>query len=52
MQLQFDDRQYKITLPKKVLEALGWKKGDKITIKADSFSELSISNLTLQKRSK
>ncbi|MBI3034602.1 AbrB/MazE/SpoVT family DNA-binding domain-containing protein [Candidatus Woesearchaeota archaeon] len=30
--LQFDERQYKLTLPKKLLEAIGWKKGDEIAI--------------------
>ncbi|MBI2574597.1 AbrB/MazE/SpoVT family DNA-binding domain-containing protein [Candidatus Woesearchaeota archaeon] len=30
--LQFDGRQFKLTLPKKLLEALGWKKGDEVFI--------------------
>jgi len=36
VKLQFDNnQQYKITLPKPICEAKGWKKGDKIDIKLD-----------------
>ncbi len=34
--LQFDERQFKLTLPKKLLEALGWKKGDDISIELEN----------------
>ncbi len=43
--LQHDtNNQFKITLPKKVLEALGWKKGDEIKIELDSFNNLILKN--------
>ncbi|MBI3051086.1 AbrB/MazE/SpoVT family DNA-binding domain-containing protein [Candidatus Woesearchaeota archaeon] len=48
--LQFDERQFKLTLPKKVLEALGWEKGDRVLIEASSFAELRIKNTTLAER--
>ena len=36
MKLQFDkNNQYKLTLPKALIEAKGWKKGDEIDIKLD-----------------
>ncbi len=44
--LQFDERQFKLTLPKKLLEALGWKKGDDISM------ELENSKIILQNKSK
>ncbi len=46
--LQFDERQYKLTLPKKLLEALGWKKGDRISIRIDN-SEIILNNHSLLK---
>jgi bifunctional DNA-binding transcriptional regulator/antitoxin component of YhaV-PrlF toxin-antitoxin module len=33
--LQFDGKQYKLTMPKKLLEAIGWRKGDKINFELD-----------------
>ena len=36
VKLQFDNnKQFKVTLPKQVLLALGWKKGDSIDISLD-----------------
>jgi bifunctional DNA-binding transcriptional regulator/antitoxin component of YhaV-PrlF toxin-antitoxin module len=36
VKLQFDlNKQYKITLPKAIIEAKGWKKGDKVRISLD-----------------
>ncbi len=42
--LQYDERQFKLTLPKKLLEALGWKKGDKIIIQLGSQGEIILNN--------
>lgn len=37
MKLQFDNnKQYKITLPKALIDAKGWKKGARIKIELDS----------------
>jgi len=36
VKLQYDNnKQFKITLPKSIVEAKGWKKGDIIKIKLD-----------------
>lgn len=36
MKLQFDkNNQYKLTLPKVLIEAKGWKKGDEVEIKLE-----------------
>ena len=36
VKLQFDlNKQYKITLPKALIEALGWKKGNEVKVKLD-----------------
>jgi bifunctional DNA-binding transcriptional regulator/antitoxin component of YhaV-PrlF toxin-antitoxin module len=41
VKLQFDNnQQFKITLPKQILLAKGWKKGDKINIELDSTGNL------------
>lgn len=46
MKLQFDkNNQYKLTLPKVLLEAKGWKKGDEIEIRLDDKG-----NMLLRKR--
>ena len=40
VKLQFEsNKQYKITLPKSLIEAIGWKKGDRlvITLKEDGL---------------
>tara|TARA_B100000315_G_C14256346_1_gene442092 strand:+ start:484 stop:633 length:150 start_codon:yes stop_codon:yes gene_type:complete len=45
VKLQFDqNKQYKLTLPKKILEAIGWKKGDEIDIELDSFGNIILKN--------
>ncbi|MBT6518337.1 hypothetical protein HOK51_00720 [Candidatus Woesearchaeota archaeon] len=37
VKLQFDlNKQYKITLPKALIDAKGWKKGDQIKVVLDS----------------
>ncbi|MBU0461277.1 MAG: AbrB/MazE/SpoVT family DNA-binding domain-containing protein [Nanoarchaeota archaeon] len=37
VKLQFDNnKQFKITLPKAIIDAKGWKKGDDIKIELDS----------------
>ena len=39
--LQFDqNKQYKLTLPKALIEAKGWKKGDRIKIELDKDGNL------------
>ena len=39
--LQFaNEKQYKITLPKPIVEAKGWKKGDKIKVKINDKGEI------------
>lgn len=41
VKLQFDlNKQYKITLPKALVEALGWKKGFEIGISLDDKSNI------------
>tara|TARA_Y100000310_G_scaffold139226_1_gene138515 strand:+ start:14736 stop:14882 length:147 start_codon:yes stop_codon:yes gene_type:complete len=47
VKLQYDaNNQFKVTLPKKILEAIGWKKGDKIKVELDSFNNLVLKNET------
>lgn len=41
VKLQFaNEKQYKITLPKSIVEAKGWKKGDKIKVKINDKGEI------------
>ena len=41
VKIQFDkNQQYKITLPKALVEAKGWKKGDKVKIELDKEGNL------------
>lgn len=41
VKLQFaNEKQYKITLPKPIVEAKGWKKGDKIRVKINDKGEI------------
>ena len=41
VKLQYDNnQQFKITLPKQIILAKGWKKGDKINIKLDNKGDL------------
>ena len=46
MKLQFDNnKQYKLTLPKAIIEAKGWKKGDEVIVIFDKEG-----NLVLKKK--
>jgi len=46
VKLQFDNnKQYKLTLPKALIDAIGWKKGSEIKIELDS-----VGNIVLKKR--
>ena len=48
VKLQFDNnKQYKITLPKAIIDAKGWSKGDLIKIELDSSG-----NIVLKRRRK
>ncbi|MFH0977739.1 MAG: AbrB/MazE/SpoVT family DNA-binding domain-containing protein [Candidatus Woesearchaeota archaeon] len=43
MKLQYDqNKQFKITLPKQLAIAKGWKKGDKLTFELDEKGNLVI----------
>lgn len=47
--LQFDGRQFKLTLPKKLLEALGWEKGDEVVVELELSG--GIGGIVLRNRS-
>lgn len=40
VKLQFDERQFKITLPKQIVLAKKWKKGDRLVIELDSRGDI------------
>jgi len=40
VKLQFDSKQYKITLPKAIIEAKGWLKGSEVRIMLNERGEL------------
>ena len=43
IKLQFvNGKQYKITLPKSIVEAKGWKKGDELKLEIDEKGNLVI----------
>ena len=43
VKLQFDNnKQFKITLPKQIVEAKGWDKGDKLDIRLDDRGNIVI----------
>ena len=43
VKLQYDNnKQYKITLPKALIEAKGWKKGEKLKIELDKEGNLTL----------
>ena len=44
VKLQFDEKQYKLTLPKKLLEAIGWKKGDDVLVEIDLSGSIVLRN--------
>ncbi|MCX8147437.1 MAG: AbrB/MazE/SpoVT family DNA-binding domain-containing protein [Candidatus Woesearchaeota archaeon] len=53
VRLQFDlNKQYKITLPKAIIEAKGWKKGDELKIALDENGNIVIINQKTNKESK
>ncbi|MBU0535581.1 MAG: AbrB/MazE/SpoVT family DNA-binding domain-containing protein [Nanoarchaeota archaeon] len=44
VKLQFDqNKQYKITLPKALVDAKGWNKGDSIHVSLDSKGDIVLS---------
>ncbi|MBI2142068.1 AbrB/MazE/SpoVT family DNA-binding domain-containing protein [Candidatus Woesearchaeota archaeon] len=50
--LQFDGRQFKLTLPKKILEALGWEKGDEVVVELELSGGIGgIGGIVLRNRS-
>ena len=40
VKLQFDSKQYKITLPKAIIEAKGWEKGNQLKVVLNQKGEL------------
>jgi bifunctional DNA-binding transcriptional regulator/antitoxin component of YhaV-PrlF toxin-antitoxin module len=40
VRLQFDSKQYKVTLPKAIIEAKGWQKGNHLRILLNERGEL------------
>ena len=42
VKLQFDSKQYKITLPKAVIEAKGWSKGSNIKVVLNDRGQLML----------
>ncbi|MBN2421180.1 hypothetical protein JXB27_02780 [Candidatus Woesearchaeota archaeon] len=40
VKLQFDSKQYKVTLPKAIIEAKGWSKGSELKIILNERGEL------------
>ena len=40
VKLQFDSKQYKVTLPKAIIEAKGWTKGNKLKILLNERGEI------------
>ncbi len=44
VRLQFDSKQYKITLPKAIIEAKGWKKGNDVKVLLNEKGELVLTN--------
>ena len=46
VKLQFDsNKQFKVTLPKQILLAKGWKKGDEIKIELDDNGNLILKKI-------
>ena len=44
VKLQYDrNEQFKVTLPKQICAALGWKKGDTISIRLNDKGEMNLS---------
>lgn len=40
VKLQFDERQYKLTIPKALVEAKGWTKGTELRLEVDAQGNL------------
>lgn len=40
VKLQFDSKQYKVTLPKAIIEAKGWAKGSNLKVVLNERGEL------------
>ena len=40
VKLQFDSKQYKVTLPKAIIEAKGWAKGNNLKVILNEKGEL------------
>lgn len=40
VKLQFDSKQYKVTLPKAIIEAKGWAKGNNLKVILNERGEL------------
>ena len=40
VKLQFDSKQYKVTLPKAIIEAKGWSKGNNLRIILNERGEI------------
>ena len=53
VKLQYDSNsQYKITLPKPIVVAKKWKRGDELVVEFDSEGNLVLRNLNEGKRKK
>ena len=50
VKLQFDEKQFKVTLPKKLIEALSWQKGDEIVVQLKNSGEIVLINSKKSKR--
>jgi bifunctional DNA-binding transcriptional regulator/antitoxin component of YhaV-PrlF toxin-antitoxin module len=49
VKLQFDNnKQYKITLPKALIDAIGWKKGSLLKIELDSLGNIVLKRKELK----
>ncbi|RME77840.1 AbrB/MazE/SpoVT family DNA-binding domain-containing protein [Candidatus Woesearchaeota archaeon] len=40
VKLQFDQKQYKLTIPKALVEAKGWRKGTRLRVELDTAGNL------------
>ncbi len=46
VRLQFDDRQFKITLPKQIVLAKRWAKGDRLVVEIDDRGDIVLRKAT------
>ena len=42
MKIQLNKDQYFLTLPKKIIEGMGWKKGDKLQVRIAGKNKLEL----------